>query len=125
MIRILFLLMFVSIVSRAQSDTVNLNTGVIRLDGPVRNGPTPLIIITRNKKDYVLDSTALKDNLNPNDIKSVNVFKDTSVMQQYGPAAKNGVVVIELLERNHSSAFKKLKKHLTRIKKTPMTADKL
>ena len=116
MIRILFLLMFVSIVSRAQSDTVNLNTGVIRLDGPVRNGPTPLIIITHNKKDYVLDST-FKDNLNPNDIKSVYVFKDTSVMKQYGPAAKNGAIVIELVERNHSSAFKRLKKHLTRIKK--------
>ena len=118
MIKILFLLMFVSMVSKAQSDTANLNTGVIMLDGPIRNRSTPLIILTHNKKDYVLDSTALKDNLNPKDIKSVYVFKYTDVMKQYGPAAKNGVVVIELLEHNHSSAFKKLKKHLTRVKKT-------
>jgi len=117
--------MFVSMVSKAQSDTVNLKTDVIMLDGPVRKRPGPLFILTHNKKDYVLDSTTFKDNLNPKDIKSVNVFKYAGAMQQYGPAAKNGVVVIELLERNHSSAFKKLKKHLTRIRKTPMTADKL
>lgn len=47
---------------------------------------------------YVVDGTEVESihNIEPNDIKSVSVFKDALAIEKYGEKGKNGVVIIEL-----------------------------
>jgi TonB-dependent SusC/RagA subfamily outer membrane receptor len=66
----------------------NNTTNVIRFPG--NNGLQPLFII-----DSKLSDSSAISKLNPQDIKSINIFKDSSAVAAYGEKAKNGVVIIK------------------------------
>jgi hypothetical protein len=50
--------------------------------------------------------------LEPDFIKSINIMKDREGLEQFGSAAKNGVIVFTLVERNSNKSINALRKYL-------------
>jgi len=75
-----------------QTDSVyiaaNTKPIMIRLDGPAPNGPKPLYVVDGEKMTEDISK------LNPNDIESMQVFKNESAIATYGEEGKNGVILI-------------------------------
>lgn len=73
--------------------TVQFTPPVIVKDNQAKN----VIYIIDGKKVTYIDA----QKINPNDIESINVFKDKSVTAAYGEKGKNGVIIIKTKNANH------------------------
>ncbi|MFN3968278.1 von Willebrand factor type A domain-containing protein [Flavobacterium sp.] len=78
---------------------------------------------TNTKPLYIVDGVPMKEddfkNINPNDINSVNVLKDTSATSLYGNSANNGAIVVQTktgVQQNLSKS--EFKKRIKEIDKT-------
>jgi hypothetical protein len=117
-IKVMILLLLASGASYAQTDTLKADANKrITLDGPMGHMPSPLYVIKHKKKEYVLDSIAMKSGiLNPNSIADISVMKDNKLVHElYGDASNHGVILITLKEKTKPDAFKAIKKHLKPI----------
>ncbi|RZJ46149.1 MAG: DUF3520 domain-containing protein, partial [Chryseobacterium sp.] len=88
---------------------------VIRGSSTVNSGNQPLIVI-----DGLVASQNVLTKLNPQQIKSVEVLKDTSASALYGSRASNGVIVVttKKLSRKERKALEKLQKVQDSIKQS-------
>jgi TonB-dependent SusC/RagA subfamily outer membrane receptor len=92
---------------------------VERLDGAVRAVSAEQDRINKSKKPlYVIDGKILEpgsfelNNLNPDDIKSIDVLKDGSATSLYGEKGKDGVIQIKMktgsnVDSTHNLTFRK------------------
>lgn len=75
-----------------------------------------LWIIKIKKKEYFLDTViTINKNLNPLYISHLEVLKDSTLLSQYGQAAKNGVVIISIAKKHDKEVFKSMKRYLTAL----------
>jgi|GEM_PF-4230755 hypothetical protein len=90
------------------------NTGMIQQQTPVVKNTNPpgcmdcegpiFRLIDPNYVEplYVIDgiiqsdTSSYKNNMNPNDIESINVVKDSAPIAKYGTSAKGGVIIIKM-----------------------------
>lgn len=65
----------------------------------------PLYIIRSHQEE--MQSTAQKVNaINPNQLKKLEVLKDSAVVKKYGQAAQYGVVIMTIDDEKYPDAFK-------------------
>jgi hypothetical protein len=105
---------FISIFANAQSDTGNtVSSFIMRCSSPVLKGPSPLLILKHHGKKFLMDTVVLQNGiLEPNYIKSIDIMKDREGLEQYGSAAKNGVIVFTLIEKKNNKHINALRKYL-------------
>lgn len=98
-------------------------------DYPVRMSPTTQILSTP-KPLYIIDGEEFQgnlDDLNPDDIKSIDVLKGESGTQHFGEKGKNGVIVItskQKAETNTITSELELRKFIAKNIKYPVDAQK-
>ena len=113
------ILLFTSAIAFAQakidtlvhSEKPALDNGTIRICVPSRGSQIhkqPLYVIKYGKKEYRNNklNSVLSKMINPNDIESINIFKDSVSLAKYGDDGKYGVVVITL-KKDKISDFRK------------------
>ncbi|KJD35628.1 hypothetical protein PW52_07705 [Tamlana sedimentorum] len=86
----------IEIFTKDETDTKtsNKNIKIIKRNSGFNGLPKDLLVIVDGKE---IDSEKLID-LNPDEIKSVNVLKDATAIKEYGEKGKNGVIIIETKE---------------------------
>jgi len=83
---------FINLFAVAQSDTTKAGTITVKVqDGGKANNA---LIIIDGKKQYTRGTEALK-HLNPEDIASIDILKDTAATKQFGEEGKAGVILIK------------------------------
>jgi hypothetical protein len=107
-------LIFLSIVVNAQSRIAkNDSAFVMRCSSPLLKGPSPLWIVLHKGNTFSIDTNFVQNGiLEPGFINSINIMKDKEGLQQYGSAAKNGVIVIILIHQRNNKPIKALRKYL-------------
>lgn len=71
--------------------------------------PKPLFVVFANGKEVMRTNksdTTVLNTLNPNDIESVQVLKDTSSTKKYGKDAKAGVVEVYMKAGKYPGNYK-------------------
>jgi hypothetical protein len=105
---------FLSFVVDAQSDvTKKDSTFIMRCSSPVIKGSSPLLILMHEGNKFSVDTIVMHNGiLEPDFIKSINIMKDKEGLEQFGSAAKNGVIVFTLIEKNSNKSINALRKYL-------------
>ena len=105
---------FLSFIVNAQSDVAKKDsTFIMRCSSPVIKGPSPLLILMHEGNKFSVDTIVMHNGiLEPDFIKSINIMKDKEGLEQFGSAAKNGVIVFTLIERNSNKSINALRKYL-------------
>jgi hypothetical protein len=113
----LILMLFVSVLVNAQSKQMPPDTvRNVRLDGPRKLGAEPLYILNYQGKTFSIDSVAIKNGVIPSGaINSLDLVIDKNALEKYGNAAKNGAIVLTLIEEQNSKTFRSIKKYLKEI----------
>ncbi len=91
-------LLFVPFVSFAQTDSLKLEdklAGKVGIEVQPSIDPTEPLYLIDGK---IVDKTVAEE-LNPNEIESINVLKGEKSIEKYGEAGKNGAVEIHLKEK--------------------------
>ena len=71
----------------------------LQVSGSKRSGTAPLYIIKNKRGDRIVTNAELQD-LDPNNIESINVLKGNAAVSLYGKDGKNGVIEIRLKNKN-------------------------
>jgi hypothetical protein len=103
----IFILLFAYSVASAQTSGQPGKDVVVRVCAPGKGSllnQKPLFVVFLKGKQVFVADTALKA-INPDDINSISVLKDSISTKSYGPAGRNGVVEIYLKDEKFPNGF--------------------
>ena len=107
----IFVLLFTYGIASAQTGSQPGKSTVVHLCAPAKSSlinQKPLFVVFLKGKQVLVADTALKM-INPDDINSITVLKDSTSTKPYGSAGKNGVVEIYLKDEKFPNGFMPVK----------------